>query len=54
MQLPYVDTLVLLILPALAVLFTWLHHVRVVHGRLPTLRPLASIAELEERLGEVV
>lgn len=54
MRLPYVDDIILLILPALAVIFTWLHHARVTHGRIPHFRPLPGIAALSRRVGEVV
>ncbi|MDQ5851368.1 MAG: hypothetical protein M3380_04710 [Chloroflexota bacterium] len=54
MQLPYVDLFVLLILPALALIFTFLHHARVGRGSVPTLRPLAGMAAFEKRLREVV
>ncbi len=54
MRLPYVEELVLLILPVLAIIFTWLHHARASHGRLPVFRPLPGIAAFTRRVGEVV
>jgi hypothetical protein len=54
MRLPYVTEILLLLLPALAVIFTWLHHARVTHGRVPTFRALPGIAGLNRRVGSVV
>ena len=53
MRLPYVDDVIILILPALALIFTWLHHARVTHGNVPAFRPLRGIAALTKRVGEV-
>ena len=61
MQLPNVDDFVplllsalALLLPALALIFTWLHHARATSGKLPALRPLAGIEALSRRIDEVV
>ena len=54
MQIPFVSDLILLIIPVLAVIFTWLYHARVQAGKAPPFRPLPGIASLETRLGEMV
>ena len=54
MQIPFVRDMILLLIPALAVVFTWLHHARVRAGHPGAFRPLPGIAGLETRLGEGV
>lgn len=51
---PRLDDLLLLIVPAIAVIATWWHHARVTHGRLPTIRPLTGLPILEDHLSEGV
>lgn len=46
------DDVLLLALPALAVLATWWHHARVTRGRLPSIRALTGMAVLEEHISE--
>lgn len=54
MGLPRLDELLMLAIPALAVIATWWHHARVARGRLPLVRPLTGIPLLEEHLSEGV
>ena len=54
MQIPFASDLILLIIPLLAVVFTWLFHSRVQAGKIPRFRPLPGIASLEARLSELV
>ncbi len=53
MRLPYVEELVLFLLPALAVILTALHHTRIRRGRTPVVRPLRGTAEVDRRLREI-
>ncbi len=46
--------LLALLLPGLAVVFTWLHYSRARAGRLPMFRPLPGLADLQRRLGQAV
>lgn len=54
MRLPYVDDVLLLILPALALIFTWLHHARVGAGKAPRFRSLPGSAAFSRHVGEIV
>jgi hypothetical protein len=54
MAFPRLDDLLLLALPALAVIATWWHHARVTGGRLPDIRALTGIPVLEQHLSEGV
>lgn len=54
MRLPYVEEAVLILLPALAVLFTWFYHARIRHGKIPAVRQLRGMAEMDRRLRDIV
>lgn len=54
MSLPYSSDSVLLLLAALALLFTWLHHARVSRGNIPGFRPLAGVNDFARRAEELV
>jgi hypothetical protein len=50
----YLDDLVLLVLPALALIFSWWHHTRASRGMLPSFRQLPGIVAFTRRMDEVV
>jgi hypothetical protein len=52
MAIPRLDDLLLLALPALALIATWWHHARVIRGRMPAIRELTGIPLLEEHLSQ--
>ncbi len=54
MQLPSIGDVLLLILPALGLIFSWLHYARVSHGNVPIFRPLTGVDAFNKRVGEVV
>lgn len=54
MQLPRFDDLLLVGMPALAILWTWWYYLRIRRGKRFALRPLAASTALETHLGEVL
>ena len=53
MQLPSIYDVLLLILPALALILSWVHHVRVSRGNVPALRPLSGVAAFQKRADQI-
>ena len=53
MQLPSIYDVLLLVLPALALILSWVHHARISRGHVPSLRPLNGVAAFEKRADEI-
>jgi hypothetical protein len=53
MQLPSIYDVLLLILPALALILSWVHHARASRGHVPPFRSLKGVATFEKRADEV-
>ncbi len=54
MQIPYLNDVLIVLLPALAVVWTFVHHRRVTHGNAPAFRPLRGIVDFQYRTDDAV
>ncbi len=54
MQIPYLNEVLAIMFPALAVVWTFVHHRRAMNGRSPAFRPLRGVAALKHRTEDTV